>query len=87
MIRERTYRHVRCVNGCIWQDFYACDGTRLSIPPRCPRCGKRVEILETVAAFPLRVRRMLGRDIGLDVLFPQPKNPRTPKKLARAAGW
>lgn len=67
---EREYRVVGC-SECTWRDWYR---TRQSFPPRCPECGAACEPSYFVrSAFPLRVRNLLGRDLGERVAFGDPR--------------
>lgn len=67
---EREYRVVAC-SECTWRDYYR---TRRSYPPRCPSCGAGCEPhYFTMAAFALRVRNLLGHDLGERVAFGDPK--------------
>jgi hypothetical protein len=71
---DRTYRVVSC-SECLWQDYYACDGTRPSYPPRCPECGESCMPHEFITAnWSASVRRALGRDQGVRAIFGDPNS-------------
>lgn len=67
-----TYRDVAC-RTCLWRDYYACDSTRPSYPPRCPECGDECTHDFFDADFTFAERNGLGRDDGIRSVFGDPK--------------
>lgn len=68
----KTYRDVAC-DSCLWRDYYACDRTRPSYPPRCPECGETCSHDFFDASFPFEARNKLGRDNGIRSVFGDPR--------------